>query len=60
MKRVFERFCRGLKEVSTHQPLLCQPCGRADGWTGGQGLGGAAVLRPAHPTLGGLNGRLCL
>lgn len=25
MKRVFERFCRGLKEVSVQQLLLCQP-----------------------------------
>lgn len=65
MKRVFERFCRGLKEVSVHQPLLRQPRGQADRWTGASrataalalcawpGLGGAAMPRAGHPMAGG-------
>ena len=60
MKRVFERFCRGLKEVSDRQPPLHRPRGQADGHAGPlRGcpcarlrLGSAAVLRPWHPTAG--------
>lgn len=35
MKRVFERFCRGLKEVSTHRPLPCQTHRQVDRGTQG-------------------------
>lgn len=45
MKRVFERFCRGLKEVSTHHPPLQLPGGQAD--RGTQGCCGAGPLRSA-------------
>lgn len=67
MKRVFERFCRGLKEVSAWQPPPCQPHGQADGQTEGQGqaglglcaqpgwalLGAAAMPRAGHSMAGG-------
>lgn len=46
MKRVFERFCRGLKEVSVQQLLLCLPHEQAE--RGKQGSCGAGPLHTAR------------
>lgn len=60
MKRVFERFCRGLKEVNVQQLLLCQPHEQAE--RGRQGSCGAGLC--TQPGLGalwsGLMDCLCL
>lgn len=55
MKRVFERFCRGLKEVSVQQLLLCQPHKQAK--RGTQGCGAGPLLAVPWP---GMNDCLCL
>lgn len=67
MKRVFERFCRGLKEVSTHRPLPCQTHRQVDRGTQGHcrvcvlycpragqhPSGRSALLRAVHCAVGG-------
>lgn len=68
MKRVFERFCRGLKEVSVQQLLLYQPHEQAE--RGKQGPSALLWCWPVvlalctQPGLGapwpGLNDCLCL
>lgn len=53
MKRVFERFCRGLKEVSTGQPRCASPMDRQIGGQADRGKEGRCGAGPLHSARAG-------